>query len=33
MADRNAQESGWRPNPGADEAINAPYDMTVSRVT
>ena len=23
---------GWRPNPGADEEINAPYDITVSRI-
>ena len=22
---------GWRPNPGADEKINAPYDVTVTR--
>jgi hypothetical protein len=23
---------GWRPNPGADETINAPYDITATRV-
>jgi hypothetical protein len=30
--DGNRFSGGWRPNPGADEAINAPYDITVSRV-
>lgn len=28
----NSFSGGWRPNPGADEVINAPYDITVSRV-
>jgi hypothetical protein len=23
---------GWRPNPGADEAVNVPYDITGTRV-
>jgi hypothetical protein len=23
---------GWRPNPGADETINIPYDVTGTRV-
>jgi hypothetical protein len=23
---------GWRPSPGADETVNAPYDIHVSRV-
>jgi hypothetical protein len=31
-ADGRSFSGGWRPNPGADEAINAPYDITVSRV-
>jgi uncharacterized protein DUF1579 len=30
--DGNSFSGGWRPAPGADEAINAPYDITVSRV-
>ena len=30
--DGNSFSGGWRPNPGADETINAPYDITVSRV-
>jgi Protein of unknown function (DUF1579) len=25
-------EGGWRPNPGADEAVNVPYDITGTRV-
>jgi hypothetical protein len=29
--DGNSFSGGWRPNPGADEVINAPYDITVSR--
>jgi len=29
--DGTSFSGGWRPNPGADEAINAPYDITVSR--
>ncbi len=31
-SDGNSFSGGWRPNPGADEAINAPYDITASRV-
>jgi hypothetical protein len=30
--DGNAFSGGWRPNPGADEAVNAPYDITVKRI-
>jgi hypothetical protein len=30
--DGNTFSGGWRPNPGADEVINAPYDITVSRM-
>jgi hypothetical protein len=30
--DGNSFSGGWRPNPGADETINAPYDISVSRV-
>jgi len=30
--DGNSFSGGWRPNPGADEIINAPYDITVSRI-
>lgn len=30
--DGNTWSGGWRPNPGADEAINAPYDITVTRI-
>ncbi len=29
--DGESFSGGWRPNPGADETINAPYDITVSR--
>jgi hypothetical protein len=29
--DGRSFSGGWRPNPGADEAINAPYDITVTR--
>jgi len=29
--DGNSFSGGWRPNPGADQVINAPYDITVSR--
>lgn len=32
-ADGNSWSGGWRPNPGADEEINAPYDITVTRVS
>ncbi|HYD55174.1 MAG TPA: DUF1579 family protein [Gemmatimonadaceae bacterium] len=31
-ADGNSFSGGWRPNPGADETINAPYDVTVTRI-
>ena len=31
-ADGNSFSGGWRPNPGADEVINAPYDIIVKRV-
>jgi hypothetical protein len=30
-SDGNSFSGGWRPNAGADEAVNAPYDITVSR--
>ena len=30
--DGNSFSGGWRPNPGADEVINTPYDVTASRV-
>jgi hypothetical protein len=30
-ADGNSFSGGWRPNPGADPTINAPYDVTASR--
>lgn len=30
-ADGNRWSGGWRPNPGADETINAPYDITATR--
>jgi hypothetical protein len=29
--DGNSFSGGWRPNPGADETINAPYDIGGSR--
>lgn len=29
--DGNTWSGGWRPNPGADETVNAPYDITVTR--
>jgi hypothetical protein len=29
--DGNSFSGGWRPNPGADETINAPYDITATR--
>lgn len=32
-SDGKSFTGGWRPNPGADEAINAPYDITVTRVS
>jgi len=31
--DGNSFSGGWRPNPGADEEINAGYDITVSRMS
>ncbi|MGE0551078.1 MAG: DUF1579 family protein [Kofleriaceae bacterium] len=31
-ADGNTFSGGWRPNPGADETINAPYDIGGSRL-
>jgi hypothetical protein len=30
--DGKSFSGGWRPNPGADETINAPYDITASRI-
>ena len=30
-ADGKSFSGGWRPNPGADEAINVPYDIAGSR--
>lgn len=30
--DGKSFSGGWRPNPGADETVNAPYDITVSRI-
>lgn len=29
--DGNHFSGGWRPNPGADESINAPYDISATR--
>ena len=31
-ADSHSFEGGWRPNPGADENINVPYDIRAERV-
>ncbi len=31
-ADGESFSGGWRPNPGADETINVPYDVTGTRV-
>jgi hypothetical protein len=31
--DGNTFTAGWRPNPGADETVNVPYDIRGSRVT
>jgi hypothetical protein len=31
-ADRNRFSGGWRPNPGADETINVPYDIEGTRL-
>ena len=30
-ADGKSFSGSWKPNPGADETINAPYDITASR--
>jgi len=30
--DGNSFSGGWRPKPGADETVNAPYDIRVSRI-
>lgn len=30
--DGNSWSGGWRPNPGADKDINAPYDITATRI-
>lgn len=30
--DGNAFSCGWRPNPGADETVNVPYDISGSRL-
>jgi hypothetical protein len=30
--DGNTFSGGWRPNPGADEAVNVPYDIAGTRV-
>ena len=30
--DGNSFSGGWRPNPGADEEMNAPYDITATRI-
>lgn len=30
--DGRSFSGGWRPNPGADETINAPYDITATRL-
>jgi hypothetical protein len=32
-SDGNSFSGGWRPNPGADETINQPYDVGGSRMT
>jgi hypothetical protein len=31
-ADGNSFSGGWRPRPGANKTINAPYDITASRI-
>jgi hypothetical protein len=31
-SDGNSFAGSWRPSPGADETVNAPYDIRVSRV-
>ena len=30
--DGSSFSGGWRPSPGADEVVNAPYDVTATRV-
>jgi hypothetical protein len=30
--DGNSFSGGWRPNPGADESVNVPYDISGSRL-
>jgi hypothetical protein len=30
--DGNSFSGGWRPNPGADEVVNAGYDITITRI-
>lgn len=30
--DGNRFSGGWRPNPGADEAVNVPYDIAGTRI-
>ncbi len=30
--DGNSFSGGWRPNPGADEAVNVAYKLTVTRI-
>lgn len=29
--DRNSFSGDWRPNPGADQTVNTPYDITGTR--
>jgi hypothetical protein len=31
-ADGETFSGGWRPNPGADETVNIPYDIAATRV-
>jgi hypothetical protein len=31
-SDNQSFSGGWRPSPGADETINAPYDVVASRI-
>jgi hypothetical protein len=31
--DGNSFSGGWRPNPGADETVNIPYDISGTRVS
>ena len=30
--DGKSFSGGWRPNPGADETVNIPYDVSATRV-